>query len=130
MAWKKGKGTELAVFKGREARLNRVIFQTFTHLGSKIIYDVHKRVLETKGFKHTRYANVNIRVRTLAETGYLRKIGLKRTKVGLEAVLFEITTRAYLALLLNTLNIDDLIGELDEPTALTLLSSILSREQT
>jgi len=129
MARKKGKGTELSVFKGREAKLNRTILQTFAHLGSQTIYDVHKRVVETKGFKRTRYANVNIRVRTLEETGYLRKTGLKKTKAGLEAVLFEITTRAYIALLLNTLNIDGLIGELDEPTALTLLSSLLSREQ-
>jgi len=120
------KGIELSVFKGREAKLNRAILRITAQQGPQTVYDVHKQVTKTKGLGHTRYANVNLRVRALEETGYLRKSGLKLTKSGFKAVLFETTAKAYLALVLNTLSAEELFSHLDEATALTLLSSILA----
>jgi len=44
MAPKKCKGTELSVFKGREARLNRAIFQVLSAEAPQAIWDIFKGV--------------------------------------------------------------------------------------
>jgi DNA-binding MarR family transcriptional regulator len=128
MARKKSKGTELSVFSGREAKLNRAILQTLSEQGLLTIYDVHKKVKEMKGLGNTRYANVNLRVKSLEKKGFVIRTGTKETKAGFTAALFETTTRAYLALVLDPFSKDDLVNDLDEATALILLSSILSKE--
>jgi len=129
MARKKTKGTELSVFKGREAKLNRAIMQTLTQNSPQTIYDMHKRILQSRGFKNTRYANINTRVKALEEKGYLRKIGSKETKAGFKAALYEATSRTYLALLISTIDLDKLILELDEMTTFTIMSSIAARQE-
>ena len=98
MVRKKCKGTELAVFKGREAKLNRAILHILARQGPQTIYDIHRQVNFSKGLKRSRYANVNLRVRALNERGYLIKTGLKGTKAGFKATLFETTTKAHIAL--------------------------------
>jgi DNA-binding MarR family transcriptional regulator len=80
MARKKGKGTELSVFKGREAKLNRAIFKILIQQGPQTIYNVHKQIIKTRSLKHTRYANVNMRVRALEESGFVKKRGLKEQR--------------------------------------------------
>lgn len=126
MARKKSKCTELSVFKGREAKLNRAIFKTIIAKGPQTIYDIHKHVIKTQALNHTRYANVNLRVRALQEAGYLMKTGLKRTKSGFNTILFDVTNKAYLALVWSTLNSEDLFSQLDEARTLTLLSVLLN----
>ena len=120
------KSIELAVFKGREAKLNRAILQTLTKESSDTIYDIYRKITQTKTLE-TRYANVNTRVRALEETGYIRKIGVKETKAGFKANLYEATVRAYFAILVSSLDLDDLIGELDEIAMLTIVSTIVAR---
>ena len=48
----KRKSGRLQVFKGREAKLNRAIFQILALKGPLIIYDIHKEVKVQKGLKH------------------------------------------------------------------------------
>ncbi len=127
LAPKQCKGTELAVFKGREARLNRAILQALTSESLQTIYDLHKQVIKTNGLKRTRYGNVNARVKALEETNYVRKAGLRNTKAGFKANLYEATARACFALLLSSLDLDDLIQELDEISTLTILGVIVAR---
>ena len=71
---------KLSVFKGREARLNRTVFQNLALRGPQTIYDIHKQVRTLRGFRLTRYASVNKRVKALEATGYVRRIGAKKTK--------------------------------------------------
>ena len=120
------KGIELAVFKGREAKLNRAILQTLTKESPETIYDIYRKITQTKTLE-TRYANVNTRVRALEETGYIRKIGVKETKAGFKANLYEATARAYFVIIVSSLDLDDLIGELDEIAMLTIVSTIVAR---
>jgi len=124
MARKKAKGTELSVFKGREAKLNRAIFQRLAFKGSQTIYDLHKNVRTAMGLKHTHYGNINKRVKSLEQLGYVKGVRIRSTKAGFEAVLYELTSRAYVALLLNSISLEELLNRIDEDSATEILAAI------
>ena len=75
--------------------------------------------------RHVRYASVNKRVRSLEESGYIKKTGVKKTKAGFEASIYELTARAYLTILLNSINLDKLVTRVDEATASAILGDIM-----
>jgi hypothetical protein len=120
----KPKNTKLSVFKGREARLNRAIFQSLALKGAQTIYDIHKHVRTFRGLKYTYYGNVNKRVRALQQQGYLKEVNIKSTKAGFEANEYELTTRAYLALLLDSIDLEDVLNRMDEDLASEILAAI------
>jgi len=121
---RKRKTGRISVFKGREVKLNCTIFNILALKGPLTIYEIHKIVKTRRRLRHVRYASVNKRVRSLEESGYIKKIGLKTTKAGFEASIYELTARAYLAILLNSINLDELVMRVDEATALTTLGTI------
>ena len=86
------KNTRLSVFKGREAKLNRAIFQVLALKDAQTIYDIHKHVRTFRGLKHTYYSNVNKRVRALQQKGYVKEVNIKSTKAGFEATEYELAT--------------------------------------
>jgi hypothetical protein len=118
------KGTELSVFKGREAKLSCAIFQTLALKGPQTIYDAHKQIKTYRGLKRTYYGNVNKRVRALEQTGYVKAVSIQNTKAGFEAAVYELTARAYLALMLNSINIDDLLNRMNEDIASEILAAL------
>jgi Trm5-related predicted tRNA methylase len=120
----KPKNTKLSVFKGREARLNRAIFQSLALKGAQTIYDIHKHVRTFRGLKYTYYGNVNKRVRALQQLGYVKEVNIKSTKAGFEATEYELTTRTYLALMLDSTNLEDLLNRMDEDIALEILAAM------
>ena len=120
----KPKNTKLSVFKGREAKLNRAIFQSLALKGAQTIYDIHKHVKTFRGLKYTYYGNVNKRVRALQQLGYAKEVRVKSTKAGFEATEYELAAKAYLALLLDSINLDDLLNRMDEDIALEILAAI------
>lgn len=101
MSRKKSRETELSVFKGREARLNRAVFQILALKSSLTIYDIWKEVRKLRSLKQTKYSTVNRRARTLEEQGYLIKAGFRGTKSGGQAVLYQINIRVNVALCLH-----------------------------
>jgi Fe2+ or Zn2+ uptake regulation protein len=121
----KDKTGRISVFKGREAKLNRAIFQILALKGPLTIYDIHKEVKARRGLRRTRYATVNKRVRSLEESGYITKVGLKKTKAGFEASIYELTARAYLAILLNSINLNELVTRVDESAASAILTAVI-----
>jgi len=121
----KRKRAELSVFKGREAKLNHAIFQILATKGPQTIYDIHKEAKTQRNLRHVRYATINKRVRTLQESGYIKRTGKKKTKAGFKASVYELTARAYLAILLNSINLDKLVTQVDETTASTILCDIM-----
>jgi DNA-binding Lrp family transcriptional regulator len=125
-----GKGNRnvgrISVFKGREARLNFAVFHILALKGPQTIYDIHKELKAQKALRYIRYATVNKRIRLLKESGYINKIGVKKTKAGFQASVYELTARAYLAMLLNLINLDDLLMKVDEATASEILVAIMS----
>jgi predicted transcriptional regulator len=114
----------ISVFKGREARLNFAVFQVLALKGPQTIYDIHKELKAQKGLRYIRYATVNKRIRLLKESGYINKIGEKKTKAGFEASIYELTARSYLAILLNSINLDKLVKRVDDATASMILAAI------
>jgi len=121
----KGKGGRISVFKGREAKLNYTLFHILALKGPQTIYDIHKEVKTQRKLKHVRYATVNKRLRALEKSGYLKKTGLKKTKAGFKASIYELTTRAYLVILLNSINLDELVMRPEEATASAILGDIM-----
>lgn len=119
------KTSSLSVFKGREAKLNKAIFHTLALEGPQTIYDIHKEVKTQRKLRHTRYATVNKRARALEALGYVKKIGVKKTKAGFEAIIYELTARTYLAILLDSINLDELVTRADETTASAILGDIM-----
>ena len=125
MPRRKKESGRISVFKGREAKLNRAIFHVLALKGPLTIYDIHKEVKARRGLRRTRYATVNKRVRSLEELRYVKRIGVKKTKAGFEASIYELTARAYLAMLLNSINLDELVMRADEATASAILGDIM-----
>jgi len=121
----KDKSGRLSVFKGREARLNRAIFHILALKGPLTIYDIHKEVKKQRGLKNTRYANVNKRVRSLEESGYIKKIGIKKTKAGFEASIYELRDKAFLVMLLNSMSWEDLVVRVNDVTASVILGTFI-----
>jgi len=117
----------LSVFKGREARLNRAIFHILALKGQLSIYDIPKEV-KAQRTQTNPLPNVNKRVRALEESGYINKIGIKKTRAGFQASIYELATKAYLAMVLNSTNRSQLLIQVDEDVAQTILASILSCE--
>jgi len=122
---RKRKSGRLQVFKGREAKLNHAIFHILALKGPQTIYDVHKQVKTQKRLRHVRYASVNKRVRNLEKSGYIKKTGAKKTKAGFKASTYELTARAYLAILLNSINLNKLVTRADEATASAILAAVI-----
>jgi len=116
----------LTVFKGREAKLNKTIFDILSLKGPLIIYDIHKEVKAQKGLKHTKSTNVLRRIRALEESGYLEKAGTRKTLPGSERTLYKLSSKTYLAPLLNKLNMDSYIQKTSEESALTMLAALIS----
>jgi hypothetical protein len=115
----------ISVFKGREAKLNRLIFQILALEGPLTIYEVCKRIKTKRGIKHTKYTNVNRRVRALKKSGYLQKVGVRKTKAGFKAALYHVTPRAYLAILLNELDLDRFIRTASEERLITAIAALI-----
>jgi DNA-binding Lrp family transcriptional regulator len=121
----RGNNGRISVFKGRKAKLNHAIFQTLALKGPQTIYDIHKTVKAQKKLKHVRYSSLNKRVRSLEKSGYIQKYGIKKTKAGFKATLYELTARAYLATLLYSINLNQLVKRTDETAPTIILSDII-----
>jgi DNA-binding PadR family transcriptional regulator len=121
----KRKNGRISVFKGRKAKLNRAIFYVLAGKGPHTIYDIHKTVKTQRRLRHIRYPSVNRRVRSLEETGYIKKIGVKKTKTGSQAIIYDLTAKAYLAILLNSIKLDKLVMQVDEVAAFAILGDVI-----
>jgi DNA-binding PadR family transcriptional regulator len=99
----------ISIFKGREARLNKAIFWILAQKGPLTIYDIWRKLRDQRDFAYIRYHIVNRRVRALADHGFVEKIGQRRTRTGFVAVLYQLTARAYLAMVLDKIGFDEFI---------------------
>lgn len=119
--------TRLSVFKGREARLNLAIFQILALKGPLTIYDMRREVRKQKHLAGTKYPVVLRRVRRLEESNYLEKAGTRKIKTQPcdQAVLYQLTARAYLAILLNKINLDNFTQTASEESIIAALVALL-----
>ena len=126
MARKKCKGTELQVFKGREAKLNHAIFETLATYGPQTISDLQKKVSKNKNLQGTYYASVNKRIRHLETDGYVRKAEGESTEAESRATTYELPPKAYLATVLNSFSLQDVLNQATDNSASILLLAMLN----
>lgn len=88
------------------------------------IYDIHKILRKARGFRCIHYGKVNKRVRALEQVGYVKAFDSKSTKAGFEATIYELNAKAYLALMLDAINPDNLLRRIDDHAALEILAVI------
>jgi len=124
MARKKPKGTELSVFKGREAKLNRAIFKTIALKGPQSTNSLYRNVRKLRGFSRKHYGNVNKRVRALEELGYVKSADIQNLEGRTKAIVYELKAKAYLALMLDSVSLETMLNRTNEETATKILAAI------
>ncbi len=101
MARKKDKGTELAVFRGKAAKLNRVILQILEQKSPLIAYDIWRRIRANKGFRHVDSKTAYRRLEALEQEGLIAEKGSRVGKRGGDRALYELTLVGEDALILD-----------------------------
>ncbi len=81
---------------------------------------------DQRDFSYVRYHIVNRRIRALAEQGYIKKFGERKTKTGFVAGLYQLTFRAYLAMVLDKIDLDEFIKKAPEFSVLSVLGAFTS----
>lgn len=120
----------IRVFKGREARLNKAIFWILAYESPLSIYEIWRKVRGFRDFAYIRYHVVNRRVRALVKDGYIEKDRKRKTKTGFTIHLYQLSFRAYLAIILNILDLDDFLGRASEDQIVTALACMVSSTLT
>lgn len=63
-------------------------------------------------------------MRALQESGYLDKAGIRKTQAGVDAILYQLTTKAQVALFFRQITPDTFIEEADEETLMAELAVV------
>ncbi|MBT0160532.1 hypothetical protein G4O51_11180 [Candidatus Bathyarchaeota archaeon A05DMB-2] len=129
MAKGKAKSGRLSVFKGKEARLNRAIFQLLALKEPLATCDVFKEFRKRKDMAHIRYSVLIRRVKALQESDYIMKVGERKTKLGSETALYQLTPRAELAIVLDQTNLDKFIRKANYHRIISALDAFQHLEQ-
>ena len=124
MARNESKNRELSVFKGREAKLNRAIFQTLALKGVQSTNKLYLNIKKQKEFRQKHYGNVNKRARALENQGYLKATEIPSHQGRTKAVYYELKAKAYLALMLNSVDLENLLNLTNDETATKILAAI------
>ena len=101
----------LSVFKGREAKLNRAIFDILHEKISQTAWQIFSMLSKKKEMKGLTYWTVIRRMRALQNQDYVMVVGEIETMPGTETSLYQLTPRAELALILDQINIDQFLKE-------------------
>ena len=88
------------------------------------IWQVYKRVRETRGFRHLRYHVINRRIRDLEQGGFIEVTMVKETPQGQKVKYYQPTTKTYLTFLLDAVNLDQLIQSANNTDIITLLAAL------
>jgi DNA-binding Lrp family transcriptional regulator len=94
--------------------------------GPLTIYDICRKVRTQRALKYIRYSVTNRRVRSLVEKGYIERIGARRSQAGFESQLYRLALRAYLATILNEINLDKFIEKANEEDIISALAAFIS----
>jgi len=122
----------ISVFKGKQAKRNLAILEALSEDESLIIYDITKRVKEQKFFSQLKPNIIGRRVKDLVNQGYLEKAGRRDTKPGPQSTLYQLTTRAQVALHYNRVSRETILKEADEETLtaeLAILKLVLKKDK-
>ena len=114
----------LSLSNGREARLNRAVIWAFKTEEPQTTRQLHQKIIQIKELKHTSYSTVNKRVRSLEQSGYLRKASVKQRSGGLTNY-YELRPKAILAKFLESNTIEYLFEKISDESALAILGVLI-----
>jgi hypothetical protein len=125
VARKRAKGTELAVFSRREAKLNRVIFIVLNSKKQLTSYDTYLEIRRIKGFRHVKWQSVDRRLKALFEQHWIIQDGVKPAKAHFLSPLYTLSIRAQVALALNRVDLNVFI-QIAQKNDLQIIVDILT----
>ena len=111
-------GSKLAVFKGREASLNRAIFAILAMEGPKTIIELQRQLSKQKGLHGTYYASINKRIHCLEKEGYVSPI--QTSQPALKAVLYELRPKALLATFMSKKSPEEVLNQITDKDAIII----------
>ena len=103
----------LSVSKGRESSLNRAIIQALISKEPQTTNQLFTKIAKIEEFKDISYSTVNKRVRSLKQSGYIKKVLVKKRAGGLSNY-YELRPKVYLAQFLASNNIYKLLEKADD----------------
>ena len=121
--------TRLSIFKGREAKLNRAIFQVLTQKSPQTAWEIFSQFTKQKELSHLKYWVLIRRIKNLQKSDFLMKVGETKTMPGTETGLYQLTPRAELAIALDQLDLNKFLKEADYYRILTALEALQNIEQ-
>ena len=114
----------LSVSKGREASLNCALIQALISKEPQTTNQLFTKIAIIKEFKDISYSTVNKRVRSLEQSGYIKKVLVKKRVGGLSNY-YELRPKVYLAQFLASNNIYKLFEQADDQSSLTFLAAFI-----
>lgn len=114
----------LSVSKGREFSLNRALIQALISKEPQTTNQLFTKIAIIEEFKDISYSTVNKRVRSLEQSGYIKKVLVKKRVGGLSNY-YELRPKVYLAQFLASNNIYKLFEQADDQLSLTFLAAFI-----
>jgi len=121
MTRKKCMGSELSVFKGREAKLNLAIFLILALSDPLTVTELQKQVSKQKGLEGTYYASLTKRLRCLVDDDYL-----KENKASSIAATYQLTNKTLLAIFLDSNSMQEILHKASEQKRAFLLLVLMN----
>jgi len=119
----------ISVFKGREAKLNRALFQVLAQKSPQTAWEIFSHFTKQKELSHLKYWVLIRRIKNLLESDFLMKVGETKTMPGTETGLYQLTPRAELAMALDQLDLNKFLKKADYHRILTALDAFQNLEQ-
>lgn len=121
-------GSYLAIFRGKEGRMNAQIIRYLALNGPSLIYSVAKDLANQSETK-VHYPTVNRRMHDLLAKQYVQKVGRRATKAGAPADLYATTIRGDFAAIAGMPDASgEFKGELSPKEIRQLISTASARE--
>jgi len=114
---------KLSVFKGKEAKLNRAIFQVLAQKSPQTAWEIFNQLTKQKHLSDLKYWVLIRRIKKLQESDFILKVGETKTMPGTETGQYQLTPRAELAIVLDQVDLDKYIEEADYHRILTALEA-------
>jgi hypothetical protein len=121
---KRAKGTELAVFSGRQAKLNLMIFLILSSNKFLTSYGIYLKIRSIKGYRHTKRQSVDRRVKVLCQQGWLQKEGIRPAKAHFLSPLYKLSIRAQAALILSKKDLNCFLQTAPETNVKMLIDTL------
>jgi hypothetical protein len=114
---------KLSVFKGKEAKLNRAIFQVLAQKSPQTAWEIFNQLTKQKHLSDLKYWVLIRRIKKLQESDFLMKVSETKTMPGTETGQYQLTPRAELAMALDHLNLNKFLKEADYHRIITALDA-------